>query len=174
VQTERIPKFNEEGDDMNSKLKLALMMTALLVFAAASTRTAYAAPQTPGCSMLTPAQIQKVLGQPFGAPTVGAWPPAYGQAPWGSQCRYSSQKGPHLDVNFIVYVEASPAVAKQTFDKLTMWFPPKSKPAIGDSAYIDSQGAIHVLKGKVRFYISLDPQNDKQMKDLAASIAGRI
>ena len=53
---------------MNSKLRLALMMTALLIFAAASARIASAAPQTPGCSMLTPAQIQKVLGQPFGAP----------------------------------------------------------------------------------------------------------
>ncbi|HLV94210.1 MAG TPA: hypothetical protein VKS44_03380 [Candidatus Acidoferrales bacterium] len=159
---------------MKLKLKLVLLTIALLLFAGGSARTAYAAPQGPGCSMLTPAQIQKVLGQPFGAPTVGAWPPAYGQQPWGSQCRYSSQKGPHVAVNFIVYLDASPAEAKQTFEKLAMWFAPKSKPAIGDSAYIDKDGAIHVLKGKVRYYISLDPQNEKQMKDLAASIAGRI
>lgn len=159
---------------MHSKLKLVLMTAGLLLFGASSAGIAHAAPQGPGCSMLTPAQIQKVLGQPFGAPSVGAWPPAFGQAPWGSQCRYSSQKAPHLDVTFIVYVEASPAEAKQTFDKLTMWFPPKSKPAIGDSAYIDSSGAIHVLKGKVRYYISLEPKNEKQMKDLATSIAARI
>jgi hypothetical protein len=159
---------------MNSKLRFGLIATALLIFGASSPGTAHAAPQGPGCSMLTPAQIQKVLGQPFGAPTVGAWPPAYGQAPWGSQCRYRSQKGPQVEVNFIVYVEASPAEAKQTFEKLTMWFPPKSKPAVGDSAYIDGQGAIHVLKGKVRYYIALDPKNEKQMKDLATSIAARI
>lgn len=159
---------------MNSKLRFGLIAAALSIFGATSAGIVHAAPQGPGCSMLTPAQIQKVLGQPFGAPSVGAWPPAYGQAPWGSQCRYSSQKTPHLDVTFIVYIEASPAEAKQTFDKLTMWFPPKSKPAIGDSAYIDSSGAIHVLKGKVRYYISLEPKNEKQMKDLATSIAARI
>lgn len=159
---------------MNSKLKLTVIVAGFFVIVAATSRSAYGAPQGPGCSMLTPAQIQKVLGQPFSQPTVGTWPPAYGQAPWGSQCRYSSQKGPRLTVTFIVYVEASPAVAKQTFEKLMMWFPPKSKPAIGDSAYVDSGGNIHVLKGKVRFFISIEPKNEKQMKDLAASIAGRI
>lgn len=159
---------------MNSKLRFGLIAAALLIFGASNAGIAHAEPQGPGCSMLTPAQIQKVLGQPFGAPSVGAWPPAYGQAPWGSQCRYSSQKGPHLDVTFIVYIEASPAEAKQTFDKLSMWYPAKSKPAIGDSAYIDSSGAIHVLKGKVRYYISLDPKNEKELKDLAMSVAGRI
>ncbi len=159
---------------MSSKLRLALIAATFLILSVGSARTAHAAPQGPGCSMLTPAQIQKVLGQPFGAPTVGAWPPAYGQQPWGSQCRYSSLKGPHVAVDFIVYVDASPAEAKQTFAKLSMWFPAKSKLAIGDSAYIDSSGAIHVLKGKVRFYISLEPKNEKQMKDLATSVAGGI
>lgn len=159
---------------MSSKLRLALIAATFLIFSVGSARVAQAAPQGPGCSMLTPAQIQKVLGQPFSQPTVGTWPPAYGQAPWGSQCRYSSQKGPRLTVTFIVYVEASPAVAKQTFEKLMMWFPPKSKPAIGDSAYVDSGGNIHVLKGKVRFFISLEPKNEKQMKDLATSVAGGI
>jgi len=160
---------------MNSKLRFALIAAAFLIFGASSARIACAAPQGPGCSLLTPAQIQKVLGQPFGAPTVGAWPPAYGQAPWGSQCHYSSQKGPHVAVTFIVYVEASPAEAKQTFQKLTLWFPAASTPSgIGDSAYIDKNGAIHVLKGKVRYFISLSPKNEKQMKDLATSVAAGI
>lgn len=159
---------------MTSRPRLWLIVATFLIFGASSPRYTCAAPQGPGCSMLTPAQIQKVLGQPFAAPTVGAWPPAFGTQPWGSQCRYSSEKGSHMVVTFIVYVEASPSEAKQTFDKLTMWFAPKEKPAIGDSAYIDAPGAIHVLKGKVRYYISLDPKNEKQMKDLAASIAARI
>lgn len=159
---------------MNSRLRFWLIIGAFLIFGASNPRHAYAAPQGPGCSLLSPAQIQKVLGQPFSAPTIGAWPPAFGTHPWGSQCHYDSQKGSHAAVTFIVYVDASPSEAKQTFDKLTMWFPPKSKPAIGDSAYIDGEGAIHVLKGKVRYYISLDPKNEKQMKDLAASIAARI
>jgi hypothetical protein len=159
---------------MNSKFKLLLIAAALLLAGACSTRSAYAAPQATGCSMLTPAQIQKVLGQPFGAPSESKWPPAYGQQPWGSNCQYASQKGAHTKVTFIVYVDASAAEAKQTFDKLSFWFAPKSKPAIGDSAYIDAQGAIHVLKGKVRYYIAIDPSNEKQIKDLAASIAARI
>lgn len=160
---------------MNAMSRFWLITTAFLILGASNARYTYAAPQQgPGCSLLTPAQIQKVLGQPFGAPMMGAWPPAFGAQPWGSQCRYSSQKGPHMAVTFIVYLDASSSEAKQTFDKLTMWFAPKSKPAIGDSAYIDTKGAIHVLKGKVRYYISLDPKNEKQMEDLATSIAARI
>jgi hypothetical protein len=159
---------------MNLKVKLVLMMGALLLLAGGSAQIACAAPAPDPCSLLTPAQIQQVVGQPFGAPSVAQAPPAYGKQPWGSHCHYSSQKGPDVSVDFIVYVEASSSDAKQTFDKLAMWFRPKSKPAIGDSAYIDGQGAIHVRKGKVRYYISLEPQNEKQMKDLAASVAGRI
>ncbi|MHB8540916.1 MAG: hypothetical protein ACYDCD_08250 [Candidatus Acidiferrales bacterium] len=159
---------------MNWKSKVAVILGTFLVLAMYSSQAAYAAPPTDGCSLLTPAQIQKVLGQPFGAPAESKWPPAYGKQPWGTQCQYDSQKGPNTKVTFIVYVDASPSEAKQTFDKLSMWFPPKSKPAIGDSAYIDGSHAIHVLKGKVRYYISIDPANERQAKDLAASVAARI
>lgn len=159
---------------MNCKSKVAVILGAFFVCALAASQLTYAAPPASGCSMLTPAQIQKVLGEPFGAPQEGKWPPAYGKQPWGTQCRYASQKGPNTKVTFIVYIEQSAAEAKQTFDKLSLWFPAKSKPAIGDSAYMDTSHAIHVLKGKVRFYISIDPANEKQAKDLAASIAARI
>ena len=159
---------------MNWKLKLLLIATALFLFAAGSARMAYAAPSANGCSLLTPAQIQKVLGQPFGAPGESKWPPAYGKQPWGTQCQYASQKGPNTKVIFIVYIEQTAAEAKQTFDKLSMWFPAKSKPAIGDAAYMDNRNAIHVLKGKVRYYISIDPVNEKQVKDLATAVAAQI
>jgi hypothetical protein len=163
-----------EGEEMNSKFRYLLIVTALLVAGVGIARNAYAAPPAGGCSMLTPAQIEKVLGQPFGAPGESKWPPAYGKPPWGTQCQYDSQKGPNTKVTFIVYIEQTAAEAKQTFEKLSMWFPAKSKPAIGDSAYMDNSHAIHVLKGKVRYYISIDPANEKQAKDLATSIAGRI
>lgn len=159
---------------MKSKLKLALFTTSLFVFAGGGARMVYAAPSAGGCSMLTPTQIQKVLGQPFGAPTETKASPAYAGQSWGSNCRYISQQGPHVAVEFIVYVDATPTDARQTFQKLSLWFPAKSKPPIGDSAYIGSNGAIHVLKGKVRYYIAIDPSNEKETKDLAASIAGRI
>jgi hypothetical protein len=46
---------------------------------------------------------------------------------------------------------------------------------IGDSAYIDiADGAIHVLKGEVLYWITINPANEKQEKDLAASVAARI
>ncbi|MFZ0212295.1 MAG: hypothetical protein WBE20_09215 [Candidatus Acidiferrales bacterium] len=159
---------------MNSKFRLALVFTALFIFAASTARITSAAPAAGGCSMLTPAQIGKVLGQPFGAPAETKAPPAYGNQPWGSHCEYSSQKQSNATVTFIVYVDASPSEAKQTFDKLAFWYRPKSKPAIGDEAYIDAQGAIHVLKGKVRFYLSISSANEKQTTDLAAAIAKSI
>lgn len=159
---------------MNWKSKAGMTFGAIFVFALAASRPVYAAPPADNCALLTPAQIQKVLGQPFGAPGESKWPPAYGKQPWGTQCQYDSQKGPNTKLTFIVYFEQTAAEAKQTFDKLSMWFPPKSKPAIGDSAYIDGSHAIHVLKGKVRYYISIDPANERQAKDLAASVAARI
>lgn len=158
---------------MNSRFRFWLITAVFLIFGASGTRYTYAAPQGPGCSLLTPAQIQKVLGQNFGTPTETKAPPAYVKQSWGSNCFYSSQSGAHTEVTFIIYVDGSLAEAKQTFDKLAVWYTPKSKPSIGDSAYIDAKGAIHVLKGKVRYYIAIDPSNDKQAKDLAASIAAR-
>lgn len=159
---------------MNFRHGFWLTIAVCLIFGASSARLTYAAPAASGCSMLTPAQIEKVLGQPFGKPTESKWPPAYGMRPWGTQCQYNSQKSPVIKVTFIVYIEQTAAQAKQTFDKLSMWFPATSKPAIGDAAYMDKSHAIHVLKGKVRYYISIDPANEKQAKDLAASIAARI
>ena len=102
---------------MNWKSAVTAFFGAILLFALCSSQAAYAAPPASGCSMLTPAQIQKVLGQPFGAPSETKAPPAYGMQPWGSNCRYSSQQGSHTTVTFIVYVDASAAEAKQTFDK---------------------------------------------------------
>lgn len=164
----------EEDNDMNWKSKAGMTFGAIFVFALGASRPVYAAPPADACSMLPPSQIQKVLGQPFGAPSESKAPPAYGKQPWGIHCTYTSQKGPNVTVDFIAYEDASPAVAKQTFDKLSMWFVPKSKPSIGDSAYIDARNAIHVLKGKVRYYISIDPVNEKQLKDLATTVAARI
>jgi hypothetical protein len=51
----------------------------------------------------------------------------------------------------------------------------KSKPAIGDSAYTDpADGTVHVLKGKVLYWIAIDPGNEKREKDLAESVAAGI
>ena len=158
---------------MNWKSAVRPILGGLLLLAMSGVPAVYAAPPS-GCSMLTPAQIQKVIGEPFGTPEETKAPPAYGKQPWGAHCEYSSRKAPDVRVTFIVYVDASASEAKQTFEKLSMWFPAKSKEAIGDAAYIDRSGAIHVLKGKVRYYVSIDPANEKQLKDLATAVAAEI
>jgi hypothetical protein len=166
-------KFSHGCQFKEDEMQKAILIVTLVLTIGAG-RAARAAASTADCSLLTPAQIQQVLGQPFSAPDVSQAPPAYGKQPWGSHCSYRSQKG-HASVEFIVYIEASASEAKQTFDRLAMWFPAKSKPSgIGDSAYIDSRNAIHVLKGKVRYFISLDPNNEKQLTDLALSVAAHI
>lgn len=157
---------------MKPKLKLVLIAAALLPFIGGGARMAYAAPSADGCSLLTPAQIQKVLGQPFSAPKEGKLIPPFGSK-WGSHCTYESRKSGEIYVDFWVYVTASPAQAKQWFDMGAAVT--KSKQAIGDSAYIDpSNGYIYVLKGKVYYWISIAPANETQEKDLAASVAARI
>jgi len=128
------------------------------------------------CSLLTPEQLQKTLGQAFDAAEKGTWPAPYAGQPSGTKCEYSSKKQ-HSRVTFIAYVDSSPAQAKQNFDKLSVWFPAKSKPAIGDSAYIDTKGAIHVLKGRVRYYIEISSSggsSEKAVNDLATLVATEI
>jgi hypothetical protein len=44
---------------------------------------------------------------------------------------------------------------------------------IGDEAYIDTGGGIHVRKGKVRYFLS-GSANEKQIKDLATAVANQL
>ena len=128
------------------------------------------------CSLLAPAQLEKTLGRPFSSPQKSEAPAPYMGQPSGTKCEYSSEKGASIGVTFIVYVDASPAQAKQNFDKLSMWFAPKSKASVGDSAYIDANDAIHVLKGRVRYYMAIEPSGnmEKQLKDLAALVVAQL
>lgn len=150
------------------------ILVATLVLATCGVE-ALASPPANECSELSPAQIQKVLGHPFGEADKTQAPPAFGKQPWGAHCTYASQKGTNVRVDFIIYTDASAAEAKQTFERLMMWFPAKSKPSgIGDSAYIDSRGAIHVLKGKTRYFLSVDPRDESHLKELASSVAANL
>lgn len=132
------------------------------------------------CSLLAPQQLQKTLGQPFNAAEKNTAPPAYAGQPAGTNCAYAGQKSGSQAVTLIVYVDRSPEEAKATFDKLSAWYPATSKPSgIGDSAYIDKSHAIHVLKGSVRYFISISSRDsatarEKQAQDLAASVAAQI
>lgn len=132
------------------------------------------------CSLLAPQALQKTLGQPFGAAEKNTALPAYAGQPAGTNCTYAGQKSRSQVVNLIVYVDRSPAEAKTTFERLSAWFPATSKPSgIGDSAYIDKDHAIHVLKGSVRYFINISsqdpaPAREKQAQDLATSVAAEI
>jgi|HubBroStandDraft_6_1064221.scaffolds.fasta_scaffold132824_2 hypothetical protein len=132
------------------------------------------------CALLPPAQLGKVLGQAYKAPEKSTAPPPYAANPAGTQCVYSAEKSGGKSVIFIVYVDPSTAVAKETFSKLSMFYAPATPAAgIGDTAYLDAKHAIHVLAGKVRYFISIPiatytPENEKQLKDLATSVAGQL
>jgi hypothetical protein len=118
------------------------------------------------CTLLTPAQLQKTLNQPFGAPEESRAPAPFRGQVAGNHCEYPAQSGPKtasVKVVFIAYADSSEDLARQNFDKLAMWFSPESKPAVGDSAYMDSKGAIHVLKGRVRYYIAIEPHGTSKM-----------
>src|SRR5579864_6924071 len=152
-----------------------LPFVALCAFSLGAASLACAAPAAGGCSMLTPAQIEKVLGQPFGAPTQTKAPPAYKGQSWGSSCEYRSTRG-NMPLDFLVYVDRSASEAKQTFEKLSTWSSLSShisKVAVGDEAYIVGH-AIHVLKGNVRYAVSISTEKDKQVMDLAVAIAKTI
>jgi hypothetical protein len=178
---------------MNSKRTPVVITAALLLFIgggapmaraqqdkSAANKTAPA-----GCSLLTPAMVQKVLGVPIKDNSAGVkMPPAYENTALGSACEYGGTLGPgsSVRVNFVVYVEASAAEAKKVFDEATVFYidSSKPKPAIGDSAYWETplvkkkEPSIHVLKGKVHFTLGIVPANEKQMLDLAAAVAAGI
>ncbi|HXC33491.1 MAG TPA: hypothetical protein VNZ56_13510 [Verrucomicrobiae bacterium] len=159
-------------------LPVALAL-ALFLFAFFPNLAAAKDPPSDVCSLLTPQQLQKTLGQTFGAAQKTSAPPAYMGQSTGTNCRYSDSSGRH-EVVLIVYADRSPEEAKQTFEKLSAWYPAAAKPSgIGDSAYIDKSHAIHVLKGSVRYFINAgssapDAVQDKQAQELAISVAAQL
>lgn len=150
---------------------IVLGVLAGMVFA--TSQETFAASPSDDCALLTPAQVEKVVGQPFGAPKKIALIPPFGNK-WGSHCIYKSLKDENVVVDFLVYVTASPAQAKQWFDMGAAAGKQKSKPAIGDSAYVDSNEEVYVVKSNVLYSITMARGNLKQKQDLAASVASRI
>jgi hypothetical protein len=161
-----------------SESRFALMIVFILL---GFHITAAGAKELPSdvCSLLGAQQLQKTMGQPLGPATKTSAPAAYSGQPEGTRCQYPDKGGAH-GVMLIVYADRSPAEAKQTFDKLSMWFPAKSKPTgIGDAAYIDKEGAVHVLKGNVRFFISAstdapEATREKQVQELATAVVAQL
>jgi len=164
-------------------LRRALTIATFLALAMLSSNIALQAkdPPSDACTMLSAAQLAKVLGQQFGPPAKSTAPAAFRDSPTGTDCEYRTGNGLPRSLLFRIYVESSPAAAKATFDKLSKYYGPNTNlPGNWDTAYLDANHAIHVQKGKVRYYLNLDPigndtaNAEKQLKDLATWVAGQL
>jgi hypothetical protein len=132
------------------------------------------------CALLPGGQLAKVLGQPFGPPAKTTAPAAQDQV-IGTDCTYQTTKGLPRKVLFRIYLDPSTAVAKDTFTKLSAYFAPnRAVPGIGDTAYLDASHAIHVQKGRVRYYLNIAPVGtdtataEKQLQALATWVAAQL
>jgi hypothetical protein len=127
------------------------------------------------CSLLSAAQVSKALGQTFNSPTKSVAPRPYRNTAEGTDCTYSTKGGDQ--VLFRAYVDLSPSDAKELFGRLKILYsPPVQVPELGDEAYFDPRHAIHVRKGKVRFFLSFndEPTAEKPLKELASQVAARL
>ena len=134
---------------------------------------------TDACALLPATQVSKVLNQTFGSPSRAWAPVAAPSTVRGTDCTYRTQSGSEL--LFRIYVDPSVDVAKETFTKLSTHFGPnKTVDGNWDEAYFDAQHNLHVRKGKERYFMRLKPlgtnadQTEKQLTNLAASVAGQL
>jgi hypothetical protein len=130
-------------------------------------------PPTDLCALLPAADVSKILGQNYDSPQKSVAPRPFANTVTGADCNYQSKQG-GSKLWFRAYADPSPAVAADLFAKLSKFYgPPTAVPGLGDEAYFDSAHALHVRKGKVRFYLNLapigtfTPAKEKQFRDLA-------
>lgn len=163
---------------MNQIRRISLIASAGLLSACLSP-TAKAANEPPAdlCALLPAADVSKILGRSFDPPEKSVAPRPYANTAQGTDCHYSA-KGSNLW--FRAYVDPSPAAATELFDKLGMFYQPQTPVAgLADEAYFDREHALHVRKGKVRFYLNLgvtrfSPAVEKQIKDLAEKVISQL
>jgi len=157
--------------------KLCLIAATLVVttFAVHSARAAE--PPADLCSLLPAAEVSKTLGRAYDSPQKSVAPRPFANTATGTDCNYLA-KGSKLW--FRAYVDPSPSAAVDLFAKLSRFYGTQTPvTGLGDEAYFDEQHALHVRKGKVRFYINLEPMDftaaiEKQLKDLASRVTGRL
>jgi hypothetical protein len=129
------------------------------------------------CALLPAAEVSKTLGRTYDAPEKSVAPRPFPNTAAGTDCNYHA-KGSKLW--FRAYVDPSPSAAAELFAKLSKFFgTPTPITSLGDEVYFDQEHGLHVRKGKVRFYINLEPMDftpaiEKQLKDLASGVTGRL
>jgi hypothetical protein len=157
--------------------KLSLIAATLLVTTCAVHLARATEPPADLCSLLPAAEVSKTLGQAYDSPQKSVAPRPYANTATGTDCNYLA-KGSKLW--FRAYVDPSPSVAADLFARLSKFYgPPTPVTGLGDEAYFDKDHGLHVRKGKVRFYLNLEPMKfppaiEKQLKDLASWVVGRL
>jgi len=154
-------------------------ITASLLLTTCAVHSATAAePPADLCALLPAAEVSKILGRAYDSPQESVAPRPFANTATGTDCNYLA-RGSKLW--FRVYVDPSPSAAAHLFAKLSAFHgPPTPVTGLGDEAYLDSRHALHARKGKVRFYINLDPLGtftpavEKQLRDLGDRVVGRL
>jgi len=157
--------------------KLSLIAATFVVITCVVHSARAADPPADLCSLLPAAEVSKTLGRAYDSPQKSVAPRPFPNTATGTDCNYLA-KGSKLW--FRAYVDPSPSAAADLFAKLSKFYGRQTPIAgLGDEAYFDEAHALHVRKGKVRFYINLDPMDftpaiEKQLKDVASRITGRL
>jgi len=159
-----------------------LLVIAALVFGIAFVGQPTRANALPAdlCALLPTASVSRTLGQTFDNPAESVAPRPFANTNTGTDCNYPSKSGAESKLWFRVYVDPSPAAATDLFAKLRVFYsPPTAVSKLGDEAYLDPQHALHVRKGRVRFYLNLSPVGDatateKQLEALAGKVLGAL
>lgn len=126
------------------------------------------------CSLLPAAQVSQVTGQGYDSPTKTVAPRPFPGTVQGTDCHYKQSKG-SAQILFRAYADPSASDATSLFARLSPYYSPQTPvQGLGDQAYLDPKHGLHVLKGSVRFFISMDTFDEKQIKALATGIVRQL
>jgi hypothetical protein len=157
--------------------KLSLIAATFVVTTCTVHSARAAEPPADLCSLLQAAEVSKTLGRAYDSPQKSAAPRPFPNSATGTDCNYLAKGSKFW---FRAYVDPSPSAASELFAKLSKFYGRQTPiTGLGDEAYFDEEHGLHVRKGKVRFYINLEPMDFtpaivKQLKDLASRVTGRL
>ena len=153
-----------------------LLLTALLVSVVAARPASAKEPPADLCALLPASQVSTITGHPYDEPAKTVAPRPYANTVQGSDCSYKQSKSSRgSGILFRAYADPTPAAASDLFAKLGLFYSPQTPVAgMGDKAYFDPNHGPHVLKGRVRFFISMDSFDEKQAKALANYVIGQL
>lgn len=147
-----------------------LWVLGLMLAGALAAKAATSQPADP-CSLLPAADVSKVFGDNYAAPTSSVAPRPFPNTVQGTDCHY--QSGRH-EVLLRIYFDPSPSAATELFTRLKMYYsPPQPAPGVGDEAYFDPNHALHVRKGNVRYFVD-GPNDPAKLTALGQKVAGKL